>query len=117
MTEKIIILDFGSQYTQLIARAVREANVYCELHSWDVDEAFIKDFQPAGIILSGGPASVYGENVPTADLARIVKQCRDLPGQELFQYVDENGEDIATGRERYASCALVGQQPCEVPAE
>lgn len=66
MTQKILILDFGSQYTQLIARRVREANVYCELHSWDVDEAFIKDFKPAGIILSGGPNSVYELETPRA---------------------------------------------------
>ncbi|HWU83608.1 MAG TPA: glutamine-hydrolyzing GMP synthase [Methylophilaceae bacterium] len=66
MTQKILILDFGSQYTQLIARRVREANVYCELHSWDVDEAFIKAFKPAGIILSGGPNSVYEDETPRA---------------------------------------------------
>jgi GMP synthase (glutamine-hydrolysing) len=66
MHQKILILDFGSQYTQLIARRVRETNVYCELHSWDVDDAFIRDFQPAGIILSGGPNSVYEEETPVA---------------------------------------------------
>jgi GMP synthase (glutamine-hydrolysing) len=66
MTQKILILDFGSQYTQLIARRVREANVYCELHSWDVDETFIRDFKPAGIILSGGPNSVYEDETPRA---------------------------------------------------
>jgi len=56
--KKILILDFGSQYTQLIARRVRENNVYCELHSHDVDDNFIRSFQPDGIILSGGPSSV-----------------------------------------------------------
>ena len=56
--KKILILDFGSQYTQLIARRVRECNVYCELHPCDVDEEFIRSFQPSGIILSGGPSSV-----------------------------------------------------------
>ena len=66
MQQKILILDFGSQYTQLIARRVREANVYCELHSWDVDDAFIRDFQPTGIILSGGPNSVYENETPRA---------------------------------------------------
>jgi GMP synthase (glutamine-hydrolysing) len=69
MHQKILILDFGSQYTQLIARRVREANVYCELHSWDVDDAFIRDFKPAGIILSGGPNSVYEEETPKAPQA------------------------------------------------
>ena len=69
MTQKILILDFGSQYTQLIARRVREANVYCELHSWDVDDKFIRDFAPTGIILSGGPNSVYEEETPKAPQA------------------------------------------------
>jgi GMP synthase (glutamine-hydrolysing) len=55
---KILILDFGSQYTQLIARRVREIGVYCELHPYDRSEQFIKDFRASGIILSGGPESV-----------------------------------------------------------
>jgi GMP synthase (glutamine-hydrolysing) len=57
--QKILILDFGSQVAQLIARRVRELQVYCELHPFDVSEQFIRDFAPAGIILSGGPNSVY----------------------------------------------------------
>jgi GMP synthase (glutamine-hydrolysing) len=66
MHQKILILDFGSQYTQLIARRVREAGVYCELHPNDVTEQFVRDFAPAGIILSGGPSSVYEEETPRA---------------------------------------------------
>jgi GMP synthase (glutamine-hydrolysing) len=62
--EKILILDFGSQYTQLIARRVREAHVYCELHPFDLDMAAIRAFAPRGIILSGGPKSVYEEGAP-----------------------------------------------------
>ncbi|MDR3299281.1 MAG: glutamine-hydrolyzing GMP synthase [Candidatus Accumulibacter sp.] len=57
--QKILILDFGSQVTQLIARRVREQQVYCELHPYDVSEDFIRAFKPSGIILSGGPNSVY----------------------------------------------------------
>ena len=57
--QKILILDFGSQVTQLIARRVREQQVYCELHPFDVSEEFIRNFDPKGIILSGGPNSVY----------------------------------------------------------
>ncbi len=57
--QKILILDFGSQVSQLIARRVREHQVYCELHPFDVSEAFIREFNPKGIILSGGPNSVY----------------------------------------------------------
>ncbi|MCA1977898.1 MAG: glutamine-hydrolyzing GMP synthase [Thiobacillus sp.] len=66
MHQKILILDFGSQTTQLIARRVREAGVYCELHPNDVTEQFVRDFQPAGIILSGGPNSVYEDETPRA---------------------------------------------------
>ena len=64
--EKILILDFGSQYTQLIARRVRELRVYCELHPCDASSDFIREFQPSGIILSGGPASVWEESTPRA---------------------------------------------------
>src|SRR5512145_2289409 len=62
--EKILILDFGSQYTQLIARRVREAHVYCELHPFDMELAAIRAFAPKGIILSGGPKSVYDAGAP-----------------------------------------------------
>ena len=64
--EKILILDFGAQYSQLIARRVRESHVYCELHPFDVDEAFIRRFAPRGIILSGGHASVTEGDTPRA---------------------------------------------------
>jgi GMP synthase (glutamine-hydrolysing) len=63
---KILILDFGAQYTQLIARRVRELHVYCEIHPFDVSDAFIRDFAPAGIILSGGPESVTEGDTPRA---------------------------------------------------
>lgn len=60
----ILILDFGSQYTQLIARCVRESNVYCEIHPFNVPLEKIRQLRPKGIILSGSPASVYQENAP-----------------------------------------------------
>ena len=66
MHQKILILDFGSQYTQLIARRVREHNVYCELHPYDVSDEFIRQFKPAGVILSGGPSSVTEDDTPRA---------------------------------------------------
>ncbi|PLX78082.1 MAG: glutamine-hydrolyzing GMP synthase, partial [Desulfuromonas sp.] len=66
-SEKILILDFGSQYTQLIARRVREAHVYCELHPFDMSLAEIKAFAPKGIILSGGPKSVYDDGAPAIE--------------------------------------------------
>ena len=59
---KILILDFGSQYTQLIARRIREIGVYCELVPYDINTHFIKKFNPNGIILSGGPDTVVEDN-------------------------------------------------------
>ncbi len=64
--ERILILDFGSQYTQLIARRVREIGVYCELHPYDMDEERIRAFNPKAVILSGGPESVTGSDSPRA---------------------------------------------------
>jgi len=68
---RILILDYGSQFTQLIARRIREERVYCEIHpaSKGTDIAFIREFAPKGIILSGGPNSVFDEGAPTADPA------------------------------------------------
>jgi GMP synthase (glutamine-hydrolysing) len=63
---RILILDFGAQYTQLIARRVRELNTYCEIHPHDVPPSFIAQFAPAGIILSGGPESVTAGDTPRA---------------------------------------------------
>ncbi|AJQ98075.1 glutamine-hydrolyzing GMP synthase [Hafnia paralvei ATCC 29927] len=63
---RILILDFGSQYTQLLARRVREIGVYCELWAWDVTEEQIREFNPSGIILSGGPESTTENNSPRA---------------------------------------------------
>jgi GMP synthase (glutamine-hydrolysing) len=64
--EKIVVLDFGSQYTQLIARRIRENRVYSEIHPFDVSVEALRAMRPRGIILSGGPQSVYGENAPYA---------------------------------------------------
>ncbi len=65
-SEKILILDFGSQYSQLIARRVREAGVYCELHPWDMAPGDLRSFSAKGIILSGGPESVHEKETPRA---------------------------------------------------
>lgn len=62
--ETIVILDFGAQYTQLIARRVRELNVYCEIHPYNISPSNLQALKPAGIILSGGPSSVYEEGAP-----------------------------------------------------
>src|SRR3954454_7549771 len=64
--QSILILDFGSQFTQLIARRVRENRVYCEVHPFDFPLEEIRRRQPVGLILSGGPQSVYEEGAPSA---------------------------------------------------
>ena len=65
--QRVLIVDFGSQVTQLIARRVRESGVYCEIHPFDkIDDAFLKDFAPKAVILSGGPASATEEDTPRA---------------------------------------------------
>ena len=67
--EKVLVLDFGSQYAQLIARRVREQHVYCEIVRHDITAERIRDLAPRGIILSGGPSSVYEAGAPRCDPA------------------------------------------------
>ena len=63
--DRLLIIDFGSQVTQLIARRLRELNVYCEIHPFQqVTDTFLADFRPKAIILSGGPASVFSKRAP-----------------------------------------------------
>ena len=107
MTSRILILDFGGQYTQLIARRVREARVYSEIHPPTRDIDWIREWQPTGIILSGGPKSVYGENVPTADralrdVAPILGICY---GMQLIAHL-EGGAVIRAGRREYGRAEL-----------
>src|SRR5689334_3198544 len=66
-TERVLVIDFGAQYSQLIARRVRECKVFCELISYENALEQIKEKQPVGIILSGGPSSVYEGQAPTCD--------------------------------------------------
>ena len=65
--DKIVVLDFGSQYSHLICRRIREVNVYCELLPYNTPARLIKEMDPKGIIFSGGPASVYAKNAPKPD--------------------------------------------------
>src|SRR5206468_8712952 len=65
--ERILIFDFGSQYGQLIARRVREQNVFCQIVRHDLSADRVREIRPSGIILSGGPASVYEPNAPKCD--------------------------------------------------
>ncbi len=107
-SEKILILDFGSQYTQLIARRVRESHVYCELHPHDMGLAEIKAFNPQGIILSGGPKSVYEQGAP-----QIEEELFELGipvlgicyGMQLMSR-HFGGEVIAAGKREYGHADL-----------
>ena len=65
--DKIVVLDFGSQYSHLICRRIREANVYCELLPYNTPAKVIHEINPKGIIFSGGPASIYATDSPIPD--------------------------------------------------
>ena len=105
----ILILDFGGQYTQLIARRVREAKVYCEIHPYNLALDHIRQLRPEGIILSGGPASVYAEGAPMLD-PRVL----DVPvpflgicyGMGVFLQLG-NGVVARTDRREFGSAQLV----------
>jgi GMP synthase (glutamine-hydrolysing) len=107
--EKLLILDFGSQYTQLIARRVREAHVYCELHPFDMELAAIRAFAPTGIILSGGPKSVYDEGAPV-----VTEELFDLGvpvlgicyGMQLMSR-HFNGEVVPAGKREFGHAELL----------
>jgi len=112
VSSRILILDYGSQYTQLIARRVREARVYSEIHPPTRSLEWIREWNPAGIILSGGPNSVYGENVPTADralldIAPILGICY---GMQLIAYI-EGAEVKRAGRREYGRAEVSVIEP------
>ena len=108
--EKILILDFGSQYTQLIARRVRELNVYCEIHPYNkvpnLDEYI-------GVILSGSPASVRNEDAPQVDLSQIKGQKPLLGVCYGAQYLSHNfgGEVAPSGTREYGRAMLTVAEP------
>jgi len=84
LADFVAILDFGSQYTQLIARRVREQKVYCEILSHDTSAEHLKELAPRGIILSGGPAGVYEEEAPPRIMAPSLPPLDSLEPQELY---------------------------------
>lgn len=106
--QRILVLDLGSQYTQLIARRVREAQVYCEIQPFNISIQEIKDFSPKGIILSGGPANVYDKRAPLVD-KRIFEM--DIPilgicyGMQYLTHVLEGVVAKARDRE-YGNVAI-----------
>ena len=72
-SSRVLILDFGAQYTQLIARRVRELGVYCEILPWDISNDDVRKWKPRGIILSGGPESVTDKEPPRAPCAAATR--------------------------------------------
>ncbi|MDZ7640612.1 MAG: glutamine-hydrolyzing GMP synthase [Desulfurivibrio sp.] len=111
-SEKILILDFGSQYTQLIARRVREAHVYCELHPYDMDFAEVKALAPRGIILSGGPWSVYDDGAPALD-ERLLELGVPVLGicygmQVMARHF--GGEVVPAGKREYGQAEITAGQ-------
>jgi GMP synthase (glutamine-hydrolysing) A subunit len=105
--DRILILDFGSQYTQLIARRIREERVYCEIHPPTVDLDWIRAWNADGIVLSGGPASVYDPDVPTADPALLELGIPVLGicyGMQLIAPL--NGAKVERGRREYGRAEL-----------
>ena len=104
----ILIIDFGSQYTQLIARRVREAHVYCEIHPPSRTVDWIREWKPKGIILSGGPNSVYDENVPTADPSLLATNIPILGlcyGMQLLAHLS-GGKVVRANRREYGRADL-----------
>ncbi len=104
----VLILDFGSQYTQLIARRIREANVYCEIVPFDVAPVVIDDKKPRALILSGGPSSVYGEAAPRVDPALFDRGIPTLGicyGVQLLAHL--LGGRVARAKEREYGAAKV----------
>ncbi len=113
-SQKILILDFGGQTTQLIARRVRESGVYCEIHPWDMNEEALEKFQPSGVILSGGPESTLAPNSPTAP-ERVLHGKVPVLGicYGMQAMVNQLGGEVKAQQAHaefgYASVQLVGQ--------
>jgi GMP synthase (glutamine-hydrolysing) len=123
MIEQILILDFGSQYTQVIARRVRECNVYSTILRYDTPAAEIAKLAPKGIILSGGPSSVYAADAPLPDkeifklgvpmlgICYGVQLLRPLPRRQGRERPEARIRQGHARRERHRSCALFAKLP------
>ena len=106
--QKVLILDYGSQYTQLIARNIREMKVYCEIHPFNMEFEEIEKYNPKAIILSGGPSSVYEEGAPSAD-----KRIFDLNipilgicyGMQLITHLF-GGKVVSGTKKEYGQCLM-----------
>ena len=110
---RILIIDYGSQFTQLIARRVREARVYSEIHPPTRSLDWIREWKPTGIIMSGGPNSVYEDGAPSADpamfdIAPVLAICY---GMQLVAHLS-GGDVLNAGRREYGRAQLEVEEPC-----
>ncbi|CAN5725389.1 glutamine-hydrolyzing GMP synthase [soil metagenome] len=109
---RILIIDYGSQFTQLIARRIREERVYCEIQPPTRSIDWIREWEPKGIVLSGGPSSVYGETVPTADRELLHL---DVPvfgicyGMQLITFLE--GGVVERGKREYGRAHITIRHP------
>ncbi len=115
---RILIIDYGSQFTQLIARRIREERVYCEIHPPTRSLEWIREWAPKGIILSGGPSSVYGENVPTAEPELLHMGSPVLGvcyGMQLITFLE--GGVVERGKREYGRAQVTVQEPVGIFAD
>ena len=115
MKDRILILDYGSQFTQLIARRIREERVYSEIHPPTVTIDWIREWAPRGIVLSGGPASVYGDRSPSLDPALLelgVPVLGICYGMQLIAHVE--GGRVEAGRREYGRAEIEVHEPDEL---
>jgi GMP synthase (glutamine-hydrolysing) len=111
--ELIIVLDFGSQYSQLIARRIREQQVYCEIHPYNTSAIKLKEMNPKGIVLSGGPASVYSSGAPICDenvLAMGIPVLGICYGMQLMAHLP-GGKVDASARREYGFAEITIDEP------
>jgi GMP synthase (glutamine-hydrolysing) len=109
---RILIIDYGSQFTQLIARRIREERVYCEIQPPTRSLDWIREWQPKGIVLSGGPSSVYGSDVPTLDREALYMGVPVLGvcyGMQLITHLE--GGTVERGRREYGRATVTVREP------
>ena len=112
MKDRILIIDYGSQFTQLIARRIREERVYCEIHPPTMPVSAMREWGPRGIVLSGGPSSVYGADAPPADPAVLdlgVPVLGVCYGMQLMAHM--RGASVVPGRREYGRAEVTIDDP------
>ena len=112
--EMIVVLDFGSQYTQLIARRIRERRVYCEIHPYHISVDELSALNPKGIILSGGPSSVYTDDAPLPDPRVLTLNFPVLGicyGMQLIAHLSKGGKVHPTVEREFGAATLDVDEP------